>query len=164
MKDWVRTLKAQRERAENLRREIAALDVQRSDKIRELTAIENRMSEALAILRGDDHAPPKPKSRHGFVGGKRAKPIQQGSSVWWTAKVLYLTGQPLHIDKLLARIKAESGENFKKGTVVSNLSRYVRYEDTFNRPAPNVFGLIDFNRDIEAMHGVSLLELEEGTK
>jgi hypothetical protein len=148
MRDWISELKRQQKQAEDLRREIAALDTKRSVKLAQLKLIELRLGEAMAVLRGDE--PVKPKSRHGFVGGKRAKPIQQGSSVWWTAKVLYLLGKPTHINKLLERIKAESGEVFKKNTLVSNLSRYVRYGDTFNRPAPNVFGLIDFDRDIEA--------------
>jgi hypothetical protein len=149
MRDWLTAIKRQQREAEDLRREIAVLDTKRAKKSAKLASIERRLKDALAVLHGDE--PQKPKSRHGFVGGKRAKPIQHGSSVWWTAKVLYLIGKPTHISKLLERITAESGETFKKNTLVSNLSRYVRYGDTFNRPAPNVFGLIDFERDIEAV-------------
>jgi hypothetical protein len=69
-----------------------------------------------------------------------------------SAKVLFLHGKPMHVDVLRQQIQKESGadEAPKKNTLVSNLSRYVRYGDTFNRPAPNTFGLINFSRDIEA--------------
>lgn len=149
MKDWVTTLREQQQRAENLRRDLTLMDAQRAEKAAELAAIENRLREAFGILSGEAVTPTKPKSRHGFIGGKRARPIQHGSSVWWSAKALYLIGKPLHIKKLIDRIKQESGETFKQATLVSNLTRYVRYGDTFNRPAPNTFGLIDFSQDIE---------------
>jgi hypothetical protein len=147
MKDLVRLLREKRQRIDLLRRELAAFE----EKKRELTKLEAELREAAAILRGDNQIAmlDRPKSRHGFVGGRRAKPIQQGSSIWWTAKVLYMTSQPMHIDKILERIEKESGVAFKKATVVSNLSRYVRYADTFERPAPNVYALKDFSRDVE---------------
>jgi hypothetical protein len=149
MRDWLAAIRRQQKEAEELRGEISALDAKRAKKAAKLGVIEKRLKDALAILHGEQ--PEKPKSRHGFVGGKRAKPIQYGSSVWWTAKVLFLVGKPMHVSKLLERITQESGETFLKNTLVSNLSRYVRYGDTFNRPAPNTFGLIDFDRDVEAV-------------
>jgi hypothetical protein len=42
-------------------------------------------------------------------------------------------------------IEVQSGQKVKKNTLVSNLSRYVKYNDTFTRPAPSVFGLVKFN-------------------
>ena len=54
------------------------------------------------------------------------------------------------IESVVWTVGRTGDEAVKKATLVSNLSRYVRYGDTFNRPAPNVFGLIDFSRDIEA--------------
>lgn len=114
----------------------------------ELAQIEGQMNAARNILGISESArPPKPKSRHGFTNGKRGRSIQQGSSVWWAIKVLQMAGRPLHIRDILTRIALESGLEFKEATVVSNLSRYVTHGDTFNRPFPNVFGLINFPED-----------------
>jgi hypothetical protein len=150
MKDWVATLREQQQRADDLRRDLVQIDAQRAEKAAELATIENRMREAFGILSGQAEPAAKAKSRHGFVGGKRSRPIQHGSSVWWSAKVLHMLGKPLHIKTLISWISKESGEEFKPATLVSNLTRYVRYGDTFTRPAPNTFGLIDFSLDIDA--------------
>jgi hypothetical protein len=139
--DPFRILRELQNEAVRLRKELRDIEPKRQ----RLAAIETRLREAAAILKGEPIA--KPKSRHGFVGGKRAKPIQHGSSVWWTAKVLHMLGRPTHITQLLPRINRESGESFKASTLVSNLSRYVKFGDTFERPAPNTFGLIDFTKD-----------------
>lgn len=150
MRDWLGHLRRVRERADALRADLARLEEQGRAKREELLMLEQQIREALGILRGDDAAADvlqKPQSRHGFTDGRRERPIQEGSSVWWTAKVLFRVGQPLHIDRILERIEQDSGYRFKKNTVVSNLSRYVRYGDTFIRPEPNVFGLVDFSED-----------------
>ena len=57
-----------------------------------------------------------------------------------------MAGKPMHIDQLIERIDQESGLSFQRATVVSNLSRYVKHHDTFTRPAPNTYGLIEFDR------------------
>jgi hypothetical protein len=140
--DVLRVVKEMQEEAAALRKELAGTDKKRV----RLAWLESQLNKAGAFLRGDTLLD-KPKSRHGFVGGKRARPIKEGSSVWWTAKILYIVGQPMHIDKILERASKESGRKFEKTTVVSNLSRYVKFEDTFNRPGRNVFGLIDFSKN-----------------
>lgn len=155
--DLLRVVRDMQNEAEKLREELKGTDKKR---IR-LAWLEMQLNRARAFLQGDALID-KPKSRHGFVGGKRAKPIQDGSSVWWTAKVLYFAQQPMHIDRILERIKGDSGLTFQKATVVSNLSRYVKYGDTFTRPAPNVFGLIDFSFNIDGtIHELDFAEPEE---
>jgi hypothetical protein len=142
--------------AAGLRRELAGTEKKRA----RLAWLDLQMNRARAFLQGDALID-KPKSRHGFVGGRRAKPIQQGSSVWWTAKMLYQSQQPMHIDRILPRVQEQSGLKFKKATVVSNLSRYVKYGDTFNRPAPNVYGLIDFSQNPDPTErGITFGEFE----
>ncbi|MGE4057052.1 MAG: hypothetical protein AB7F99_19885 [Vicinamibacterales bacterium] len=146
VEELVQTIEARQKRVMELRRELADYEAKRQ----ELNKLESELRMITAVLQGHTAGlifNSKPKSRHGFVGGKRAKPIQKGSSVWWSAKVLFNQGKPMHINEILKRIARESGETFKKPTVVSNLSRYVKYGDTFNRPMPNVFGLIDFTKD-----------------
>ena len=88
---------------------------------------------------------PKPKSRHGFTGGKRARPIQERSSVGRTVALLRQIGRPITADEIVMLLNAQGGEEVKKPTLVSNLSRYVAHNDTFTRPAPNPFGLIEFD-------------------
>jgi hypothetical protein len=128
--DWLETLRKKQQRANQLRDELAE--------------IERELRDAKAILTGRSIVPDteRPKSRHGFTGGKRAKPIQEGSSVWWTQKVLTDAGAPMHIDAIITHIKERGGPVVQKATLASNLSRYVTHGDTFDRPGPNVFGLI----------------------
>jgi len=146
VKDIVGELRRKQKRIAELISELAGYD----EKRRELAKLQAELRDVIAVLNGDSGSgvvAAKPKSRHGFVGGKRAKPIQHGSSVWWTAKVLFTVGQPMHIGKIIERIAKDSGTTYEKNTVVSNLSRYVKFKDTFIRTAPNTFGLIDFTTD-----------------
>lgn len=135
-KDWLDVLREKQARAVKLRAE--------------LDALETELRDARAILAGR-HAlvsdiTVRPRSRHGFTGGKRAKPIQEGSSVWWTRAVLRTERTPLHLDHIITRIRDIGGPEVAKPTLASNLSRYVAHEDTFVRTGPNVFGLIDYDR------------------
>jgi hypothetical protein len=116
---------------------------------RELAQLEAEMREARLLFRGQGRIPraprhgPKPRSRHGFTNGRRAKPIQPNSSVDWTERILRAAGEPLHLDTIIARVKKAGGPIIKKATLASNLSRYVTHGDTFTRPAPNTFALVD---------------------
>lgn len=128
--DWLEVLRQKQHRLAELKEELATLEVE--------------LRDAKAILSGRPDVATKPKSRHGFTNGRRARPIQHGSSVWWAEKVLDNLGENLPIDELLSMIEAQSGQRVKKNTLVSNLSRYVKFNDTFTRPAPSVFGLVKF--------------------
>jgi len=130
--DWLEVLRQKQHRLAELKEEVATLEAE--------------LRDARAILSGRSPDPiaSKPKSRHGFTNGRRARPIQQGSSVWWAERVLDLRGEAMSLDDLLDEIERHSGQKVKKNTLVSNLSRYVKYHDTFNRPAPSVFGLVKF--------------------
>lgn len=139
MADWLDTLRRKQQRVTELEQELAELKAE--------------LRDARAILSGRPNEPElpllRPRSRHGFTGGKRAKPIQQGSSVWWTVQVLRDTGAPMHIDNIITTIFERSGETVKKATLVSNLSRYIAHNDTFVRPEPSVYGLLDYSRPPE---------------
>lgn len=67
--------------------------------------------------------------------------VKAGSSVDWATKVLMDAGGPLHIDRLISRIEELSGEQVKKPTLVSNLSRYVNEGNRFVRTAESTYGL-----------------------
>lgn len=117
----------------------------RAELVRELEAIDKALAELRSVV-GSGTAKTKPKSRHGFTNGKRAKPIQEGSSVDMARHVLASVGSPLHISSLVGIIKEQYGQDVKPPTLVSNLSRYVKFQDTFSRPAPNTFGLLEWEK------------------
>jgi hypothetical protein len=115
---------------------------------KELAQLEAELREARLLLAGrlephTDSAAQTPRDRHGLTG-RRARPIHDGSSVWWSQSVLREAGAPLPIDDILDRIFKQSGKQFQKTTLVSNLSRYVKHADTFTRPKPSVYGLTTF--------------------
>lgn len=134
MASWLETLRQKQRRVSELEAELMAL--------------RSELRDARAILRGDEPvhltADAKPKSRHGFVGGKRSRPIQEGSSVWWTREILKDSRTPLSVDEIITRIKDITGNDVRKTTLVSNLSRYVKHGDTFVRPEPSKYGLMDY--------------------
>ena len=49
----------------------------------------------------------------------------------------------MHVDELIKMIEQMAGRQVSKATLVSNLSRYVNQNDTFRRPQPNTYELID---------------------
>ena len=53
----------------------------------------------------------------------------------------------MHVDSLLKRIEEMSGFTVRKTTLVSNLSRYVRAQDTFTRPEPSMYGLSEWTEE-----------------
>jgi hypothetical protein len=128
-------IREKRERLESLQRQVAILQA-------ELRQIESATKGRPITIERFVPGKTRPKSRHGFTNGKRARPIQPGSSVAWTRKVLSEAQKPLTVEQVIARIAAEGGPDVKKPTLVSNLSRYVQHHDTFRRVAPNTYGLI----------------------
>src|SRR5262245_49298052 len=120
MGTWIDTLRQKQAKATALRAELAALEAELRDAKLILSGRMNEWDE-----------PIKPKSRHGFTGGKRARPIQEGSSVWWTKRVLEENGTPMTIDDIVVAIKLKAGIDVKKTTLISNLSRYIKHRDTF---------------------------------
>ncbi len=67
------------------------------------------------------------------------------SSVGRTVTVLKRAGKPLHVDEIMKQIETE-GHKVSKGTLVGNLSRYVKAGRVFYRAAPSVFGLIEMRK------------------
>jgi hypothetical protein len=121
----------------------------------EISALEAELQEASALLQGRVRLVghivqqpkgsvdrPKSKSRHGFTNGVRRKPIQPGSSVHWTQRVLTAVGSPMTVDEIINNIEAMGGPAIKKPTLVSNLSRYVKHKDTFVHTGQSTYGLI----------------------
>ena len=109
----------------------------------EAKALEAELEQVRGLVAQNGGARAKAPARHGFAGGRRRRPIQDGSSVWWAKKVLSEAGGPLTADELVKRISQLSGQEVRKPTLVSNLSRYHKFSDTFFRTGPNTYGLLD---------------------
>lgn len=81
------------------------------------------------------------------VGASATQPqsetvLRPGSAVALAREVILARGKPVHINELLeAQGKEASREN--RASLTSSLSAYVRRGETFTRPAPNTFGLVE---------------------
>jgi hypothetical protein len=119
--------------------------------------------EKAAKLDGTVQISAKPKSRHGFTGGKRSRPIQPGSSVDRALLCLQAIGEPLTADQIVDIVNksAPSLPRVKKDTLVSNLTRYVQHGDTFTRPAPNTYGLVEFDAKQSQVPGQRQIDLDD---
>ena len=73
-------------------------------------------------------------------GVARHGPVRTGSQAERVIQVLGDTGRPLHIDEIMARLGVEATVS-AKNSLAGVLSRYVRQEQIFSRPAPGTFGL-----------------------
>lgn len=135
----------------------------------EMASIAAELVQIEAALKGQDAARSatpvgltvdRPNSRHGFVGGKRARPIRKNSSVDRTLAVLRAHKRPMSVEDILSILNAEPNmPPVIKTTLVSNLSRYVQHKDTFTRPEPGVYGLVEFdesNDSPETRRGILL--------
>lgn len=80
----------------------------------------------------------------------RTRPIRQSSSVGFTHEVLRIAKRDMHVDEIIDMIWKMHGQRVNRATLVSNLSRYVKAQDTFRRSGPNVYGLIPPAESAEA--------------
>jgi hypothetical protein len=109
----------------------------------EVLALEVELEQIRGLVAPNGASRQRVKSRHGFSGGRRTRPIQEKSSVWWAREILGQAGGPLSADELVERIRQASGQSVQKTTLVSNLSRYVKHKDTFARRGRNTYALLD---------------------
>ena len=54
-------------------------------------------------------------------------------------------GKPLHVTELLQKLNKEVNRD-TRASLAGSLGWYVRRNEIFTRPAPNTFGLIEFNK------------------
>jgi hypothetical protein len=81
--------------------------------------------------------------RHEDIGAFTEANLREGSTMAKARDALRKTGSPLHITDLL---KAMSMETTKANrlSVSGSIASYVRKGQIFNRPKPNVFGLLEW--------------------
>ena len=119
---------------------------------KELGQLEAELRDAKSALSGRPTAG-RAKSRHGSTDAKRSRPIQPDSSVDWALRALKGIGQPTHIIELIEMIQTMGGPVVKQTTLVSNLSRYIKYGDTFTRTAKSTYGLLAFENNTQNDQG-----------
>ena len=58
------------------------------------------------------------------------------------------SGKPLHISDLLVALGKETDHD-NRAALSGSLSAYVRKHEIFTRPAPNTFGLVEFETNLQ---------------
>jgi hypothetical protein len=111
----------------------------------EVSELETELAQATAMLGTDtplDHAAMPPTA----LKPRRVRPIRNMSTVGATLKVLREAQYPMHVDDVIEAIHSRYGLSVRKTTLVSNLSKYVRADDTFTRAGASTYGLKEFEQ------------------
>ena len=111
-------------------------------KRQEIASLEMRLREAQAYLQALQDSI-KVLSREAGEPVEGEQELRPGTLLAQTRDILRKAGKPLHVNELLKLL----GRDLDKKTRVSlsgSLSGYVRNQQIFTRPAPNTFGLIEF--------------------
>jgi hypothetical protein len=73
--------------------------------------------------------------------------VRPGSMLDQAREAIRKAGKPLHVSDILRAIgRPEDSKN----SLTGSLAAYVRREEIFTRPAPNTFGLVEFDQKVEA--------------
>jgi len=109
-------------------------------KKEEIASLEKTLGEARAYLQALEDTrkmlPKDPDLNEEVV-------LRPGTELAKVRGVLQQEGQPLHVEELLKRI-GKSPEKKHKISLSGSLAAYVRDHKIFTRPAPNTFGLVEF--------------------
>lgn len=79
--------------------------------------------------------------------------IRPGSMMYKVRSALRKEGKSLYVEELLKRMGMEVNKK-NKVSLSGSLGSYVRQEIIFTRPAPNTFGLIEFDRLAESQDDI----------
>lgn len=112
--------------------EIAALE----EKLRSAKIYLAALKDVMKIYEGTDEPPE-------FI----AK-LRNGSAVAQARDVILARGVPVHLDDLIVAMGKPLTQS-AKSSLVGSLAAYVRQNEIFTRTAPNTFGLIELNHDVE---------------
>jgi hypothetical protein len=72
--------------------------------------------------------------------------LRPNSEVAKSRQAILSAGRPLHVDELLKALGKPINHN-NKASLSGSLATYVRKNEIFTRPAPNTFGLVEFERE-----------------
>jgi hypothetical protein len=116
------------------------LDRKIERKKEEITSLEWSLGEARAYLQAlEDTRKMLPKE----PGAQEEVLLRPGTELAKVRDILKREGKPLHVDELLKRL-GKTTEKKQKISLSGSLAAYVREHKVFTRPAPNTFGLVEF--------------------
>jgi hypothetical protein len=75
--------------------------------------------------------------------------LRPDSTIAKAREVILKAGKPLHIVEILKAL-GKSIDHDSKASLSGSIGAYVRNKQIFTRPAPNTFGLAEFQRDTKA--------------
>ncbi len=130
-------------------------------KQEEIRELEIRLREAQSYLAAlQDMSKLLPRDPN--VAQDPSQSLRPGSAVAKAREVILKAGTPLHITEILKSIDRPVDKN-SRVSLSGSLNGYVKRGEVFTRPAPNTFGLREFQRaparaDIEPPPGFGLVE------
>lgn len=123
----------------NIRKELNK-KIQR--KREEIYALEIGLGQAKAYLQAlEDTSRMLPRDGQ----DRQETALRPGSDIAKVRDILRLAGAPLHVDAILEKLGKPLTKNAKV-SLSGSLGIYVRDDKIFTRPAPNTFGLQEFDR------------------
>jgi hypothetical protein len=132
-------------------------------KQEEIRELEMRLREAQSYLAAlQDMSKLLPRDQNTTSDPRQA--LRPGSAVARARDAIKKAGKPLHITEVLNAIGSEADKK-NRISLSGSLFGYVRRGEVFTRPAPNTFGLREFQHatahaDAEPPRGFGVLEAE----
>jgi hypothetical protein len=89
------------------------------------------------------HLPKSPEKSNGQTT------LRVGSDIAKAREIILKEGKPMHIADLVKRLGKEVTKQ-NKASLSSYIGSFVRNGEYFTRPAPNTFGVVEFEENLEA--------------
>lgn len=110
-------------------------------KREDIAILERQLGEAKSYLLAlQDTLKMMPKAGDAEIAAQALRP---GTDVAKAYEILKATGKPLHVNEIVKRMGKETNKE-NRISVSGSLSGYARRNYIFTRPAPNTFGLVEF--------------------
>ena len=116
-------------------------------KREEIALLEKQIGEAKSYLLAlQDALKMMPKQSDGDTAAQVLRP---GSDVAKAYEILKESGKPMHVNEIVKQMGREVTKA-NRISVSGSLSGYARRNYIFTRPAPNTFGLVEFDAAIKS--------------
>lgn len=113
-------------------------------KTQEILKLENEIREARSYIQGlQDALKMLPRDTG---SGDISRILRPGSDMAKARDAMLRSGKPMHINEILREIGKDKAQ---RASVTGSLGNYVRKGEIFTRPAPNTFGLKEFDADFQ---------------
>lgn len=144
-------LKKRIERQQKRLREIEAQFDELQGEYREANAYLQALQDTVKLL---------PQDEQDSIDAEPEITMRDGSNVAQARDVLRKVGQPMHVNEILKAIGKEPNKKDRL-SLSGALALYVRREQVFNRPSPNVFGLREWTVKPVAVKPVAAMVVNE---